>query len=184
MLFVRLKASNIDRAFTGALGYAVDITLLAPSAFSLRQMLDICSQYAFEFCISFSASKSKCIVFRHSGDNIDDNRYSFYISDQCIEMVEQWSHLGNIIDNSQQDKDCILFRRNKMIGQINDTLCSFRNLYPLVKNELLYTYCSSLYGSVLWSINNSEIQRVCSAWRSAIKRVWGFHYRSHNRLIS
>ena len=110
-LFIRLKASNIDcyigQASAGALGYADDITLLTLSVFLLRQMLDICSQYAFEFSISFNASKSNCIVFRHSGDEIDINRYNFYISDQRIEIVKQWSHLGNIIDNSLQDKDCI-----------------------------------------------------------------------------
>jgi len=31
---------------------------------------------------------------------------------------------------------------------------------------------------------NPEIQCVYAAWRSAIKRIWGLHYRSHNRLVS
>jgi hypothetical protein len=67
-LFLRLKHANlrcyIGRVYTGALGYADDITLLAPSAFALHKMLDICSNYATEYSISFNASKSKCIICR------------------------------------------------------------------------------------------------------------------------
>jgi len=35
------------------------------------------------------------------------------------------------------------------------------------KTILLYTYCRSLYESVLLSLNIPEIQYVCAAWRSA-----------------
>jgi len=114
-------------AFAGALGYA-DITLLAPSAFSLRQIL--CTNYVDELSISFNASTSKCTVFRHVGDNIDDNRYNQQVSVLFsgtwatilmitviiftfvvnTEIIKQWSHLGNITNNSQQNNDCILFR--------------------------------------------------------------------------
>jgi hypothetical protein len=36
--------------------------LLAPSASALRIMLAICDNHANEYCISFNASKSKCLV--------------------------------------------------------------------------------------------------------------------------
>jgi len=48
--------------FVGALGYADDIVLLAPSASALRMMLVICDNYAKDYSISFNASKSKCLV--------------------------------------------------------------------------------------------------------------------------
>jgi len=43
--------------FVGALVYADDIVLLAPSASALRNMLAICDEYANDYCISFNASK-------------------------------------------------------------------------------------------------------------------------------
>jgi hypothetical protein len=150
-------------------------------------MLDICSNYATEYSISFNANKGKCIICRPTNDlnsDIDDNRYNFVLGGHRIDMVRKWPHLGNIIDSTQKDNECIIHRRHKLIGQINDTLCSFRSLQPSVKLELLNTYCSSIYGSVLWNIDNVEIQRVCSIWRSAVKRILGLPYRAHNYLVS
>ena len=48
--------------FVGALAYADDIVLLAPSASALRKILAICDSYANEYYISFDAQKSKCLV--------------------------------------------------------------------------------------------------------------------------
>jgi len=48
--------------FVGALVYADDIVLLAPSASVLRMMLVICDNCAKDYSISFNACKSKCLV--------------------------------------------------------------------------------------------------------------------------
>ena len=48
--------------FVGALAYADDIVLIAPSASALRKMLAICDSFATDYCISFNAKKSKCLV--------------------------------------------------------------------------------------------------------------------------
>jgi len=48
--------------FVGALAYANDIVLLAPSASALRIMLVICDNYVKDYSMSFNASKSKCLV--------------------------------------------------------------------------------------------------------------------------
>ena len=48
--------------YFGALAYADDIVLLAPSARAMRLMLKICDEYAEEFDIVFNAKKSKCIL--------------------------------------------------------------------------------------------------------------------------
>jgi hypothetical protein len=53
----------IGHLFVGALAYADDIVLLAPSAATMRVMLSICDDFASEFHMSFNASKSKCLIF-------------------------------------------------------------------------------------------------------------------------
>jgi len=61
-LLVRLKQSKIGcwigNTFVGALAYADDITLLAPTQSGMRYMLRICEEYGREFCVSFNAAKS------------------------------------------------------------------------------------------------------------------------------
>jgi hypothetical protein len=52
----------IGNTFVGALAYADDIVLLAPSATALGIMLTICDSYASDYSIIFNASKSKCLV--------------------------------------------------------------------------------------------------------------------------
>jgi len=52
----------IGNNFVGALAYAEDIVLIAPTATAMRKLLSICGEYATEYCISFNASKSKYLV--------------------------------------------------------------------------------------------------------------------------
>ena len=48
--------------FVGALAYADDLVLLAPTASAMRKLLAICEDFAREYSISFNALKSKCLV--------------------------------------------------------------------------------------------------------------------------
>ena len=53
----------IGNTFSGALSYADDVTLIAPSLQSLKEMIKICEEYAKEFDIQFNPSKSKLMCF-------------------------------------------------------------------------------------------------------------------------
>lgn len=48
---------------------------------------------------------------------------------------------------------------------------------------MLYAYCYSLFGSVLWNLVHSCIDSVYSAWRSGQRRVWGLPFNSHSSLL-
>ena len=52
----------IGDVFVGALAYADDLVLTAPSANALRKMLAICDAYASEYFMNFNAQKIKCII--------------------------------------------------------------------------------------------------------------------------
>ena len=52
----------IGKNFVGALAYADDIVLVAPTASVLRKLLSICGDYASEYCIFFNATKLKCVI--------------------------------------------------------------------------------------------------------------------------
>jgi hypothetical protein len=62
-LLLALSKSGVEcymsNNFVGALTYAYDIVLVAPTASALRKLLAIglCGDYASEYCISFNASK-------------------------------------------------------------------------------------------------------------------------------
>jgi len=187
-LLTRLRAArhscHVGCNYVGSMAYADDLTLLAPTAEAMRIMLKICSEYASEYYVSFNASKSRCMQFRPGKSKADSTCPTFFINDNAIEYVDKWPHLGNILDVNQSDSTSIVNRRNQMVGQINDVLCFFGKLDSIVKTRLLYTYCYSLYGSVLWDLNSSEIDRIGSAWRAALRRIWRLPYNAHNNIVS
>ena len=73
----RLKSCGfgcyISQSFVGALGYADDIVLLAPTRYSLSRLLKECELFCEEYLVTFNANKSNYIVFPHVGDNVSTN---------------------------------------------------------------------------------------------------------------
>ena len=67
--------------------------------------------------------------------------------------MQSWPHLGHILCSDLRDDDDIEKRRIHTGKQINDVLCYFGELDPLIKLRLVYSYCSSLYGSELWDLS-------------------------------
>jgi len=51
---------------------------------------------------------------------------------QVIDYDEQDPHLGNIICETQSDSECVLLRRNQLIVQVNNVLCTFRKQKRIV----------------------------------------------------
>jgi len=83
-----------------ALAYADDIVLLELSTSVLCIMLAICDNYANEYCISFNASKSKClVVLSHRCQFLSDfiKLCTFYVDNNPIEYVDSFEHIGHVI---------------------------------------------------------------------------------------
>ena len=176
----------IGSNFVGALAYADDIVLLAPTASALRKMLAICDSYASEFNMVFNANKSKCLFLLPSSrrflyDSLKS--CSFFIGGIPIEFVDSYSHLGHLITNKFTDSSDVVKRRNDFVGQVNNMLCYFCNLTPCVRNKLFQSYCTSFYGCELWILTTREIEDLCVSWRKGLRRVWSLPNTSHCYLL-
>ena len=53
----------------------------------------------------------------------------------------------------------------------------------MVKLKLFQSYCSSIYGCELWSLNNGTIDDFCIAWRKALRRVFVLPFNAHSYLL-
>ena len=101
--------------FVGALAYADDLVLLAPSANAMRSMLHVCDIYAAQYNVLFNANKSKCICCHPISMT---KRFTssfcyptFSIAPQPIEFVEKWPHLGHIITHDCNDSEDVFAKR-------------------------------------------------------------------------
>jgi len=189
-LLVRLAKANVGcyvgTFFAGALAYADDIVVLAPTASAMRNMLQICDEYAAEFSISFNANKSKCLIAAPRRRRYLLNKSdicSFSVGGKSIEFVDFFTHLGHVISSDLDDCRDVANRRCSFIGQTNSVLCDFGKLDSNVRYRLFRSYCSSNYGCELWLLDNSCVQDFCVAWRKGLRRIWNLPYNSHGDVL-
>lgn len=180
----------IGNHYVGALAYADDIVLVAPSPTAMRIMLSICDRFALNNDVRFNAMKSKCVIinpkrFRHCSLHHYGHNYNmrFQINGNDIEFVESYKHLGHIINSTFDDNDDIADKRAVFIGQANNVLCYFGKLSARVKQHLFHSYCMSLFGCELWRLDHNNIDTLCTAWRRAIRRVWSLPLTAHKDLL-
>ena len=112
----------IGHVFVSALAYADDIVLFAPTAKAMRKLLSLCDKFASGFNVLFNAKKSKYLYIQPKKDNRSNCclKPMFNIGGNAIEIVRQWPHLGNLINDICDGKDDILKKLNTMCGQINN----------------------------------------------------------------
>src|SRR5258706_15390528 len=189
-LLVKLSESNVGcyvgLNFVGALAYADDIVLIAPSPSAMRKLLTVCDVYASSYDIVFNANKSKYLVITPSCQRAlykDMGESVFNIGNKPVEFVTTFTHLGHIIRSNLDDADDILCRRNFFVGQVNNVLCFFNKLDTFIKLRLFEAYCSSMYGCELWALDNHAINDFCIAWRKALRRIMNIPYNSHTFVL-
>ena len=120
----------------GALVYADDIVLIAPTATAMRKLLSINGEYVTEYCISFNASKTKCLAVLPANCRelkSYPNECRLTVNDQPIELVQSFQHLGHTITSQLNDVPDINAKQYAFIGQKNNELCFFRKLTSYVK---------------------------------------------------
>ena len=59
----------------------------------------------------------------------------------------------------------------------------FGKMDAVIKTQLSNTFCSSLYGSIVWDLNHGCIVEVCMAWRKGVRRIWGIPVDTHCELL-
>lgn len=116
-----------DEVFLGALAYADDLVLLAPTPGAMRLLLSLCDNFALNYDIVFNANKSKCLHFSpRTRFKLDANTsLHFSVGGKSVEVVSEWPHLGHIISTSFSDEAEIANKHNKLCGQINNCVCFF-----------------------------------------------------------
>ena len=172
--------------FAGALSYADDIVILAPTPTAIRQLLANCDSYASELDIVFNADKSKFLVVAPNKRRALYNFMcdcQFFIGGKPLENVKQYTHLGHIIRSTSLDTQDVIYRRNCFVGQTNNFLCFFNHLDFTAKLKLFKSYCSSMYGCELWALSDDCIELFCTAWRTGLRRVLNLPFNSHSFFL-
>ena len=171
---------HIGNVFFGALAYADDIILLAPTRQAVQCMLDICDRFGEEFNVIFNPDKSKRIIFSNSPP--PTNVADVVLSGKHIPVVKTDIHLGNPIGSSICD-----FQINRMVNDLNwrtnVLLYQFKHVFHKTKYFLFNKLCLSLYGSPLLNMCSKSADRLYVTWRKCVRRVLNLPSRTHSNYI-
>ena len=147
-------------------------------------MVSICEDFASEKKLKFSTnsdlnkSKTKCIIFsrvKHYRQNVAP----IMLNDNPLPWVDKVLHLGNTLDYLNDMKmDCVI-KRGKFIGKTNSLLQELNCASPSIRMKLLSIYTTSFYGSCLWDLHSSEVNRLYSSWNIIVRNVYSLPWTSH-----
>ena len=153
--------------------YADDTCILAPCPSALRKLLNICTVYAASNDILFNETKTKCMCFKPKCfRNLCIPKISFKGED--LDFVDHHKYLGIIISDDLTDLRDIKRYTKGLYGRGNMLVQLFKNCSDVVKNFLFRTYCSSIYGCMLWcSFNAADIKKARVAYNDIYRSLHG-----------
>ena len=170
----------IGHIFYGALGYADDLTLLAPTIYGLQKMLKICEKFGMEYDVKFNPQKTVCITF--SNDKVGGLPEVMFAG-KSLQWASEVKHLGNFLQSDLKDTKEFAYKKNDIIRGANSIIANFQFVSHDVKITLFNAHCSSLYGSQAWDLTTRSLHDIEVKWRVCARSVLGLHYRTHNFLI-
>ena len=180
-LLGRLKDSHlgchIGNNFMGALSYADDLTILAPTLCAAQKMLNICQQYAHDFNVIFNSSKTIHVMHnvKHSIVPLTLNGENLHCRDKALHLgsfIGNGNHVANI-DKAVSD---LIYHTNILMSKFS--FCSTK-----VRCKLFNSFCNSYYGCPLWKNDFLSLQKLSVTWRKCVRKIMKLDNRTHSRYL-
>ena len=170
--------AHVAGCFMGAVCYADDVLLIAPTRNSMQRMLLELEEFASENNITFSTdpvpskSKSKCLHVVGRRHRLADPA-PLTLCGRELPWVSQADHLGNTLTvqgNMEQDASV---KRAQFINSSVKIREMFKFAAPAEVLKAMKVHCSSFYGSSLWDLNGEKARQLYNSWNQSIKLIWG-----------
>ena len=184
-LLLQLKHNAIgchwDHLFAGALCYADDLILLAPSLSALRLMLSSCESFSISHGLKFNASKIQLIRFGSMPSS--DYKATVYFCGSELQFVNTVTHLGHVLAYNLSDSTDIVLKTRDMVKKANCLLCSFTGADPATLTHLFRSFCLSLHGAALWNLSNPTLCSLEVAFNNILRKLWRLPFNCHTRIL-
>ena len=134
----------------------------------LKVLIDICEQYADDYCVKFNSAKSMYLVFR--GRSCKSNNRTIVFNGTELQSVQDAVHLGHRVSTINKD------------SLVADGIAKFWK--TAVKCKLFKQYCCSYNGAPLWDLQSKSVGNICVAWRKTLRQLWGLASLIHGDVAS
>jgi hypothetical protein len=139
---------RIHFEYFGALAYADDIVLLAPTVKGLNHLLGICSDWSAINNIVFNPTKSFVICFASKSNRWPSGTpIPVFLNERLIPTVSTVTHLGHVLTEDLNDS-AELFRIARAFNkQFHAFHCRFNGIQNVqLLKHIFNSFCSSFYG--------------------------------------
>ena len=145
-----------NNKYMGIFTYADDISLLYPTLSGIQKMLHICEEYAFNYKITFNATKSQLLYFSYLGKDHSD-LLSLAMKDGNVKpYVSKCVHLGTAIYTTLY-RDNVIDVVNELYKRTNYLLSDLSVTDSCTVSNLFNSFCMNLYSCQTWRFNNKNI---------------------------
>ena len=97
--------------------------------------------------------------------------------------MQEVKHLGNVLQTDNTMTIDATQKRDKMIGKVNSLLQEFYAATPDLLMKLLNVYATSLYGSCLWDLMSTNVEKILTSWNVTVRNVLKLDRCTHRYLI-
>ena len=106
-----------------------------------------------------------------------------FFNDTELYSTQDAVHLGHQI--SVVNKDSLVADATaKFWRGYNMFMADFGHIKTNVKCNLFKQYCCSYYGAPLWDLQSKSVGTICTAWRKALRKLWGLAPLTHGDVIA
>ena len=175
----------MGHTYVGAVAWADDFLLLAPSRSAMQLMLDTASAFVKEVGLQFSTdpdpikSKSKAIFVTGWRRNLAKPA-PLLLSGSPLPYVRHATHLGHEFDDSGNMEMDIRMRRGALIGRCLEVQEAFSFAAPPEVLAAVKLYCGDLYGGMLYRLDSAPVKQLTNCWNTCVKDVWGVPRSTHS----
>ena len=188
-LLDRLKARgigcHIGATFLGAVAWADDFLLTAPTRGAMQSMLDVCSSFAAEVGLQFSTdpnparSKSKAVFVVGRKTDLEKPA-PLLLSGKALPYVAHATHLGHELHQDGTMTMDTSMRRGAFIGKTLEVQEAFSFAAPAEVLGAVKLYCGDLYGGMLARLDSIQANQLMNCWAKTVKDVWGVPRATHS----
>ena len=122
--------------------------------------------------------KSKLIAFNCA---TTENIYVTFDGEK-IQRISKDVHLGNIVGECSNEIR-IKVTTDDFIRRANTVMSQFKLAPYSIKYQLFKSFCSSLYGFLLWDMSAKSINKFYISWRKCLRQLYQLPYRTHSNLL-
>ena len=166
---------HVRSLFVGAIMFADDLALLAPSRSAVQELMSICETYCKEHCVLFNAAETKAMIFGADWNKL--NPSPLILNEQPVEYVTQWKYLGCLLSAG---KTLLFSNRNDLTAfhrSANSIVSALRRPSEQVLMRLLYSFSIPIltYACEVKVFSCSEMLDCHIAMNDSIRRIFSYN---------